>query len=137
MKSIYLWFYCNIMYNLTAGTTNQCTLESQNFLLTEQNIIIPYLPKNVLVFCFMKYYIYSIAIYFSSQISHGSWWFYYVDKYWELKRCTRHVLLYISLILWLFFVFFTGERKICSIMCDFFVLGFWLDLRKVMTQTDY
>jgi hypothetical protein len=43
----------------------------------------------------------------------------------------------ISLILWLFFVFFTGERKICSITCDFFVLGFWLDLRKVMTQTDY
>jgi hypothetical protein len=32
-------------------------------------------------------------------------------------------------------VFFTGERKNCSITCDFFVLGFWLDLRKVMTQT--
>ena len=32
-------------------------------------------------------------------------------------------------------VFFTGERKICSITCDFFVLGFWLDLRKVMAQT--
>ena len=26
----------------------------------------------------------------------------------------------IYLILWLFFVFFTGERKICSITCDFF-----------------
>ena len=45
---------------------------------------------------------------------------------------------FFSLILWLFFVFFfTGERKICSITCDFFVLGFWLDLRKVMTQTNY
>ena len=31
---------------------------------------------------------------------------------------------FISLILWLFFVFFIGERKICPITCDFFVLGF-------------
>jgi hypothetical protein len=30
-------------------------------------------------------------------------------------------------------VFFTGERKICSITCDFFVLGFWLDLNIEMT----
>jgi len=30
----------------------------------------------------------------------------------------------IALILLLFFVFFTGERKICFITCDFFVLRF-------------
>jgi hypothetical protein len=32
------------------------------------------------------------------------------------------------LILWLFFVFFTGERKICSITCDFFCSRFLIPI---------
>ena len=35
-----------------------------------------------------------------------------------------------SLILWLFFVFFTGERKICSIICDFFCSRFLIGSSK-------
>ena len=38
--------------------------------------------------------------------------------------------MFISLVLWLFFVFFTGERKMCSITCDFFCSRFLIGSSK-------
>jgi hypothetical protein len=55
----------------------------------------------------------------------------------SLKENVIIILLYyyqcqrsISLILWLFFMFFTDERKICSITCDFFCSRFLIGSSK-------
>jgi hypothetical protein len=87
-----------------------------------------------IIFKQQRWYIRKIII-MGQEFTLGSFFLIYIytgiSFYMKFIGKIGSAWIHFSLILWLFFVFFTGERKICSIRCDFFVLGFWLDLRKV------